>query len=126
MFLKNIDHTARGIADMTFTIFQGWYLTSRIHEIKKPGDFSYGNRSETTLTYQFMTDFFTKQLTFVTNCLYNTRNWGYYTLSFTYSPVNAWKFTVGTMQFWANNPTDSGTASSYKSDRFFMKIRYEF
>ena len=126
MFLKKIDHTARGIADIYFTIYQGWYLTNNISEIKKPGDFSYDNKSETTLTCQYMTDFISKQLTFVTNFLYNARDWGYYTVSLTYAPTSEWKVTVGTMQFYANNPMNSGTASSYKSDRFFLKIKYEF
>jgi hypothetical protein len=126
MFLKNIDHTARGIADISLTLYQGWYLTNKISEIKKPGDFSYDNKSETALTCSYMTDFISKQLTFVTNFLYNTRNWGYYTLSLTYAPTTAWKVTVGTLQGYANTPMDSGTASGHADDRVFMKIKYEF
>jgi hypothetical protein len=125
-FLKNIDHTARGIADISFTLFQGWFLTNKISEIKKPGDFSYDNKSETTIAVSYMTDFMSKTLTFVSNFQYNARNWGYYTLSLTYSPVTAWKFTVGTLQGFANNATDSGTASGHADDRVFMKIKYEF
>jgi len=125
-FLKKIDHTARGVADIFFTLYQGWYLTNNISEIKKPGDFSYDNKSETTMTFQYMTDFMTKSLTFVTNFLYNTRNWGYYTVSLTYAPTSEWKVTAGTMQFYANNPMNNGTASANKSDQFFLKIRYEF
>lgn len=126
MFLKKIDHTARGIADIYFTIYQGWYLTNNISEIKKPGDFSYDNKNETTFTCQYMTDFMTKTLTFVTNFLYNTRNWGYYTFSLTYAPTTAWKITVGTLQGYANNAMNSGTASGHADDRVFMKIKYEF
>ena len=121
---KYLDHSARGYVDVDFSIYQGWILGGNIDELKRT--FSYGNKSETTFTLQLMTAFRNQEFTPVIRVLYNTRNWGYYSPSITYSATTNLKISVGYTESWANNPTDNGVAAAYKNDRIYMKVRYEF
>jgi hypothetical protein len=123
-FFKKIDHSSRGYTDVDFSIYQGWFLGNNVSEIKRT--FSYGNRSETTFTLMLMTHFRNQEFTPVLRMLYNTRNWGYASLSVTYSITSHWKWVVGYTENWARDETNSGVAAAYHKDRFYTKVEWQF
>ncbi len=122
-FFKKLDHRAQGYVNVDLSLFQGWYL-GNVSRIKR--QFNYGNRSNTTFTLMFRTHFVNQTFTPVLRILYNTRNWGYVSLSCTVSLTTHWLFTVGHSQNYANDPTHSGIAAARDKTRTYIKIKYRF
>lgn len=122
-FFKKLDHRAQGYVDTDLSIFQGWFL-GNVSRIKQ--QFNYGNRSNTTFTLMFRTHFVNQTFTPVLRILYNTRNWGYVSLSCTVSLTTHWLFTVGFNQNYAHDKTDSGIAAAKEKKRTYIKIKYRF
>ena len=82
-FLKKIDPKSRGFTEMDLSIYQGWIVGQDVWKLKR--QFSYGYRSTTTFSLQLMTAFVNQTFTPVFRVLYNTRNYGYWSLSVVYS-----------------------------------------
>jgi hypothetical protein len=123
LFLKKLDHKSQGFVNVDISIFQGWHL-GNVSRIKKP--FSYKNRSETAFTLMLRTHFLNQTFTPVIRALYNTRNWGYISVSCTVSLTTSFKFALGFNETFSNNRTHSGIASGFSRDRFYLKIKYQF
>lgn len=123
LFLKKLDHKAQGFVNVDFAIFQGWFI-GNVSRIKR--QFSYNERSNTTFTLMLRTHFKNQTFTPVLRTLYDTRNWGYLSISCTVSLTTRFKFTLGFSENYGNDRTDDGVAAAYNKDRFYLKLKYQF
>jgi len=122
-FFKKIDHTSRGYTDLTIGVFQGWTLgnVSRVWQ-----QFSYGERSQTNFTLMLMTHFLSQHITPVLRARYNTDNWGYISISSSFSITTNLKWSIGYTENFANSNTDDGIAAAEDNDRFYTKLKIQF
>ncbi|MCK4491338.1 MAG: hypothetical protein KAU03_01855, partial [Candidatus Altiarchaeales archaeon] len=123
MFLKKLDHHARGYTDATLGINHGWFI-GNVNRISR--QFSYGSRSETNFTLMLMTHFRNQEFTPVFRMRYNTRGWGYWTIALSYSITTNWKISFGFSENFCANRDDNGIAAAYNKDRFYTKIKFQF
>lgn len=123
MFLKKLDHHARGYTDVTLGINQGWFI-GNVNRIRR--QFSYGSRSETNFILMLMTHFRNQEFTPVFRMRYNTRNWGYWTIALSYSITTNLKMSFGFSENFGSNRDDNGIAAAYNKDRFYYKLKIQF
>jgi hypothetical protein len=112
-----------GIFDVTL----GWFGQRRMGNLNRVRNtFGYGDRTQSNIALTVRGKLFHNSLWPTFRALYNTRKWGYCVYSLRYTPGKHWRYEIGYLQFYANNPYDSPEASSRYKDSIYARIGYEF
>jgi hypothetical protein len=122
-WVKSIFPKSQGFVNTTIESYQGWWMGNVSRQYQR---WSYGERSQSAFSLMFRTHFLNQTFTPVMRVLYNTRNWGYVSLSCSVSVTSRFKFTVGLTDSYGNNRDHNGIASGRNKDRIYTKIYFLF
>jgi len=105
----------------------GWFSQWKFGNVSRRWEsFGWRDRSQTNFTLRFKGRFYHAEIRPVINFLYNTRNWGYGSLSCRYLPTKHMRYELGFLWVYARDPDDSSTAYGEATDFLYFRIGYEF